>query len=213
MTIAQGAPDPMADTQTPKPDRPARKKGKDSDDAKWLAYADRVGNGFIDWQPYDHPQLGTVEIGGFTPGFMLNPPADEADAIVEAQGAFIEQLLTMMPRVTIDTPTVEKVGDGVWRVTVTVRNEGELPTRTALGAKARRLTPFVLALNISQDKLLSGSAIERTDSLAPGATMRAEWLVLADDGGTINAQLRTEEFGTTDIAIELSQTATPGGSR
>jgi hypothetical protein len=78
-----------------------------------------------------------------------------------------------------------------------------------LGAKARRLTPYVLALDVPQDKILSGSTITRADSLAPGETVRAEWLVLADDGSTLNAQLRTEEFGTTDIEIELAE----GGTR
>jgi hypothetical protein len=226
MTIGQGGADPMAQAgeaqaETGQPERPARQArrggggggGKDSDEAKWLAYADRMGHGFVDWQPFDHPQLGAVEIGGFEPGFMLNAPEGEVPAIVEAQGAFIETLVSMLPRVTIDDPVVERVSDGVWRVGVTVRNEGELPTRTALGVKARRLTPFVLALDMPQDRVLSGSTINRSDSLAPGETMRAEWLVLAEDGSSINAQLRTEELDVKDIEIELAGTSQRGGSR
>lgn len=212
MNIAQGAPDPMAEQEESKPDRPTRtprKTGKESDDAKWLAHADRVGEGYVDWQPFDHPQLGEVEIGGFEPGFKMNAPEDAIEGIVEAQAEFIEQLLAMMPRVVIEDPVVEKVGDGVWRASITVRNDGELPTRTALGAKARRLTPYVLALNVPQDTLIAGSTINRADSIAPGETMRAEWLVLADDGSTLDAQLRTEEFGVTDIEIELAE----GGTR
>ncbi|MFI4917721.1 MAG: hypothetical protein ACIAS6_14605, partial [Phycisphaerales bacterium JB060] len=69
--------------------------------------------------------------------------------------------------------------------------------------------PYVLALDVPQDTLLSGSTINRESSIAPGGTMRAEWLVLATEGDTLNAQLRTEEFGTTDIQIELSE----GGNR
>jgi len=212
MTIAQGAPDPMAEQEQPEPQRPSRtprKTGKESDDAKWLAYADRVGYGYVDWQPFDHPQLGSVEIGGFVPGFTMNAPEDAIDGIVEAQAHFIEQLIAMMPRVMIDDPVIEQVSTGVWRVSITVRNDGDLPTRTALGVKARRLTPFVLALDLPQDRLVSGSAINRTDSIAPGETMRAEWLVLADDGSTLSAQFRSEEFGTTDIEIELAE----GGNR
>ncbi|OAB62554.1 hypothetical protein AY599_13925 [Leptolyngbya valderiana BDU 20041] len=217
MTIAQGAPDPMAQEARPEAPRPTRRArggggGKDSDDAKWLAYADRVGSGFVDWEAVDHPQLGTVEVGGFVPGFKLNAPEDAVEDIVQAQGAFIEQLLAMMPRLAIDEPVVEKVGDGVWRITIEVHNEGELPTRTALGDKARRLAPYVLALDVPQDTLLSGSTINRENSIAPGGTMRAEWLVLASEGDTLNAQLRTEEFGTTDIQIELAETQ-QGGNR
>ena len=216
MNIAQGAPDPQAQQaqEAPqRPARPARRGGAESEDAKWLAYADRVGGGYVDWQPYDHPQLGQVEIGGFVPGFMLNPPQDMIDGIVSDQTGFIAELLTMMPRVTVDTPTVEQAGQGVYRVSVTVRNEGEMPTRSAMGEKARRLTPHVLALQLPQDRVLTGSVIERANSIAPGQTLRAEWLVLGQAGQTINVQLRTEEYGVTDIAIELNDTPAQGGNR
>lgn len=217
MTIAQGAPDPVAQEARPQAPRPTRRArsggGKDTEDAKWLAYADRVGEGFVDWQEVEHPQLGTVEVGGFVPGFKLNAPEDALEDIVQSQGAFVQELITMMPRLAIDDPVVEKVGQGVWRITLEVHNEGELPTRTALGAKARRLTPYVLALDVPQDMLLSGSTINRENSIAPGGAMRVEWLVLASEGDTLNAQLRTEEFGNTDIEIELAETQPQGGNR
>lgn len=216
MNIAQGAPDPVARQEAPparSPSRPARRgSGGTSEDALWLAYADRVGHGYVDWQPYDHPQLGKVEIGGFVPNFKINPPEELFDDIVRDQASFIEQLLSMLPRVLIDPPIVERVDDALWRVSVTVRNEGELPTRTAMGVKARRLVPFVLALQLPQDRVLTGSVIERSNSMAPGETMRAEWLVQGQAGQTISVQLRTEEYGTTDIAIELVDT-NAGGNR
>lgn len=217
MDIAQGVPDPAAPpTPAPAQARPARRGGgeaKASDDAQWLAYADRVGRGYTDWQPYDHPQLGKVEIGGFVPAFKIDPPEDLVAGIVQAQAGFVEQLLAMLPRVVIDPPTVERVDEGLWRVTVTVRNEGELPTRTAMGVKARRLTPFVLALGLPQDRVLAGSPIERRDSLAPGQTLRAQWLVQGQAGQSVAVQLRTEEFGTTDLTIELALTNPAGGAR
>lgn len=216
MNIAQGAPDPAARQEAPparSPSRPARRgSGGTSEDAQWLAYADRVGHGYVDWQPYDHPQLGKVEIGGFVPNFKINPPEELFDDIVRDQAGFIEQLLSMLPRVLIDPPKVERVDDALWRVSVTVRNEGELPTRTAMGVKARRLVPFVLALQLPQDRVLTGSVIERSNSLAPGETMRAEWLLQGQAGQTIDVQLRTEDYGTTDIAIELVDT-NAGGNR
>ncbi len=217
MTIAQGAPDPMAQEAQPQASRPARRArgggGGGSDDAKWLAYADEVGAGYVDWQRIDHPQLGSVEVGGFVPGFKLNAPEDAVDGIVEKQGEFVQQLIAMMPRLAIDDPIVEKVGDGVWRITIEAHNEGELPTRTSLGVKANRLIPHVLSLDVPQETLLSGSTINRDESIAPGGTMRAEWLVLASEGDRLNAQLRTEEFGTIDIEIDIAETQPQGGNR
>jgi hypothetical protein len=217
MAIAQGAPDPMASEAPSRQERrrsSARRRGNSgsSDDAQWLAYADRAGAGFVDWQPFDHPQLGPVEIGGFVPGFKLNAPDDAVEGIVDAQAAFIETLLDMMPVLIVEEPVVEKVDDGVWRVSMEIRNDGELPTRTALGSKARRLAPLVLALQLPQERLLSGSAIVRANAIDAGGSMRAEWLVLGEQGETITVQWRTEEYGTSDIEIELNE-AGQGGAR
>ena len=200
--------DPACEAQEPR--RARRGSGKASDDAQWLEYADRVGRGFVDWQPFDHPQLGRVEIGGFVPGFKMNPPQEAIDGIIDAQAEFIEDLLEMLPRVRIAPAMVERVGPGVWRVGIEVHNDGQMSTRTAMGEKSRRLTPYVLALDVPQDRLVGGSIIERVNSIAPGGVMRAEWLVLGDEGETITAQLRTEELGTTDIEIELAETAAGG---
>ncbi len=213
MAIAQGAPAPMVaePEAAPEPARPSRRASSGpSDDAKWLAYADEVGRGYVDWQTFDHPQLGEVEIGGFVPGFKLNAPADAMGDILDAQADFVANVLGMMPRIEIESPVVENHGIGVWRVSVEARNAGEMPTRTAMGIKARRLVPFVMAIDVDQDRLIGGSKIVRANSMAPGGVMRAEWLVLGDEGSTVLVQFRTEEYGTTDIEIELAQTSAGG---
>ena len=38
------------------------------DDLKLIGWNDEQlgGKGFVDWYPFDHPQLGRVELGGWT---------------------------------------------------------------------------------------------------------------------------------------------------
>ncbi len=36
------------------------------DDLKILKLADEIGEGYVDWYPFEHPQLGPVELGGGT---------------------------------------------------------------------------------------------------------------------------------------------------
>src|SRR6185295_10622338 len=46
-------------------------------DLKMLAWSDRElgGEGHIDWYPFDHPQLGQVELGGWNRlAVFRNPP-------------------------------------------------------------------------------------------------------------------------------------------
>ena len=47
------------------------------DDLKLLAWSDEVleGKGYVDWYPFDHPQLGEVELGGWNYIYTFrNPP-------------------------------------------------------------------------------------------------------------------------------------------
>src|SRR4029078_8439655 len=55
------------------------------DDLKMLAWSDNEmgGRGFIDWHPFQHPQLGPVELGGWDEVNVLsNAPFDRLEAEV-----------------------------------------------------------------------------------------------------------------------------------
>ncbi|MEO0631948.1 MAG: hypothetical protein AAFY46_14675, partial [Planctomycetota bacterium] len=182
---------------------------KDSSDAKWLAWIDESDpSGFVDWQPFDHPQLGQVEIGGFWPGVRMNPPRGQETELAAQQSQFAAAVLDMLPKVVIDEPTVEQVGGGIWRVALTIRNTGELPTKSAIGVKARRLPGVVCVLDPGQTLdttyIVSGPRIIRFDAITGrGGTERAEWLVIADDGVEIEVEVRSPLFGTRRFAISM----------
>lgn len=170
----------------------ARKVG-DTDDAKWLKYSDeqRGGEGFIDWKPFDHPQLGPVEIGGFVPGFKVNPPEEELARLADEQTRFVAALLGKLPRLTGPRAEVTRLGNGLWRVAARVTNDGYLPLQPAMGVKTRRVAPSVLLIDLPQDRIVSGSKLVRFPSLeGSGAAADAEWIVRADDGSTVKVQFR-----------------------
>jgi hypothetical protein len=66
------------------------------------------------WTPFEHPQLGKVEIGGYDPRIGIwNPPP--------------ERLAALAPRVRCQVEVVAE-GDGLSRVRATVENVGYLPS-------------------------------------------------------------------------------------
>lgn len=225
MAIAQGGEDPgppaAATAESDGESRPARggrgdrgggggSGGGDSADAKWLAWIDdhNNGEGFVDWQPFDHPQLGRVEIGGFVPGVRFNPPNDAVEALVDQQLAFATTLLKHFPVIEFSEPTVERVGPGLYRVGVTATNTGKLPYSSAISNKARRVHPLVLVLDpdqsLSSDRFLSGSRQIRVENIAPnGTTAHAEWLVAADDGARLTLDIRSARVGWQRMTITL----------
>ncbi|MEM0983862.1 MAG: M14 family zinc carboxypeptidase [Planctomycetota bacterium] len=184
------------------------KPGNNADEA-WLAHLDdeRGGEGFVNWSEVQHPQLGTVEVGGFAPGVRTNPPAGAVDGLVTQQLEFIRELTGMQPQLRVGEPSVERVGERLFRVRMTATNEGTLPTVTAIGLKTRRLAPLVVEIDADQrladDAFLTGSRVQRADTIAGGETVSMEWLITADPGSRVRIEARSPRFGTSDITIRL----------
>ncbi len=97
------------------------------------------GRYFSDWTPHDHPQLGAVEIGGWHSKFWgQNPPPEFLEAETGQQLHWILYLAEQGPLIEMSEPVVTSVGDGTFRVAVTVTNTGFQPTSvTDRGAVGR----------------------------------------------------------------------------
>jgi len=186
----------------------ASARARESDDAKWLKYSDeqRDREGFVDWQPFDHPQLGPVEIGGFVPGFRTNPPESEWTRLADEQTAFAAALLGKLPDLTVELHAVERLSTGLWRITVRGVNAGYFPTASAIARKARRLAPVVLDLRVEPDALVAGQRIARWDSIdGSGGVAYAEWTVAAPDGSAISLEVRSAALGNRTLTINLTE--------
>lgn len=176
------------------------------DDARWLTYSDeqRDGEGFVPWQEVEHPQLGTVEVGGFVPGFRVNPPAEAVAELIEQQSAFAGWLLEQLPQVRLEGPSVSRVGAGLWRVTVRLINDGPWPTRSAIGQKARRLAPELVVLDVEPESIVSGARIQRMDVIAGGGGWwEAAWLIAQPAGELISVEWRSPVFGNQVVSVRL----------
>lgn len=210
--VMQGGedPGPSEPEETSEPDNSAEKKGKDkkkkkSEDAKWLAYADERGEGFIEWTAFDHPDLGPVELGGFVPGFKFSPPDGELPRLVDEQAQFITALLERLPKIEVSGVTVEDRGGGIWQISMRVTNAGKLPTRAASGVKARRLAPLRIELDLPDERVIAGNRRRLSQSLAPGGHLDARWLILAEPGESITIGVLSIELGDQTITATMQE--------
>jgi hypothetical protein len=193
---------PRDDQKQPKRER------VDSDDGKWLALSDARATagkaaGFVDWRPFKHPQLGDVEIGGFVPGYRLSIPPDEIDRVADEQTRFVADLLGRLARLAVRPPRVERLGQGVWRVSVEAVNEGAWPTRAAMGVKVHRLPPTRWTIGVDRKRILAGERAQRSDSIAGGDSLEGTWTITGSDGETLKATLHSPECGDQDVEIKL----------
>lgn len=189
-----------------------KKKESGGDDQKWLKYFDDRGAdlpaGFAAWKPFKHPQLGDVEIGGFVPRARMNAPAAEVPHLVELQAAFLSDLLGKLPTVET-TMFVSKISGGMWRVTLRVTNTGTMPTRTAMGAKARRLPPMRAKISVDPVSIIAGGKAPTAERLSPGATFEPTWTIRAADDSEVTVTLTDPLLTTRTIKVKLTPTATP----
>jgi hypothetical protein len=121
------------------------------------------GEGVADWTPYDHPQLGRVEIGGWRGKFTRqNPPPHLLKAELELYVPWMLWLAEIGPRIVLRDVEAEPLGSGMFRVTGIVENEGYLPTNiTQRALEAEVAVPVRVILELTDAELVSGSL--RTD--------------------------------------------------
>ncbi len=217
-TIVWGRPDPSPE---PKPEEPAteeagaeeeesaparkadpKAKPADEEAAAWLTYSDRdrAGAGFIEWQPFDHPTLGAVEIGGFVPGFMMNPPAGELDDLAAKQTAFIVKLAEMRPKLREEGPAVTRLAAGLYEVRFAIINDGFLPTTTQMARRARAIPPTVVRMKLPVDQIIAGSPMAQSWGI-DGSGGRADhhWIIRAADGSEVEIEITNTQHGSKTI--------------
>ena len=118
------------------------------DDLKLLRWveAETRGEGFSDWQPFEHPQLGRVEIGGWNrmAAFVNPPPHRRESEIARFPQWLLWQALTS-PRLELRETRVAPAGEDTWRVRLVVQNSGWLPSYVSKMAAQRKLLRGVLA--------------------------------------------------------------------
>jgi murein tripeptide amidase MpaA len=101
------------------------------DEVKLLRWSDRElgGDGFVAWHPFNHPQLGPVEIGGFDLiRYWYNIPFDRLEKEVAPHSEWLIYLGLATPRLAIRSLSAEPIGENLWRVRLVVENTGWLPT-------------------------------------------------------------------------------------
>ncbi|MFT7722633.1 MAG: M14 family metallopeptidase [Roseateles sp.] len=117
------------------------------DDLKLLRWSDEQcgGQAHVDWRPFQHPQLGAVEIGGWDRmNFRRNPPPHLREPEVARFPAWLNQVALSLPRLELLRAEVQALGADTWRVRLAVANGGYLPTYVMQRALERKIVRGVV---------------------------------------------------------------------
>jgi hypothetical protein len=149
----------------------------------------RAGKGdFKDWTAFEHPALGTVEIGGFNPKFYSqNPPPDMLETWAKNEAMFNLYLAQQLPQVRIVSAAARPSASGkdVFDLDVTVTNEGRMPTALDIAQRVKMVRPDTVTIALAKGQELvqpaEGQPRQRAaieiDWLKPGETKSVKWQV------------------------------------
>ncbi len=189
----------------------------------YLERGNDIGNGrpaFVDWRPFDHPQLGPVEIGGWDWTFAWdNPPLDLLAAEVRPHPDFAIHQALAAPCLAIRLLDATPVGAGVWRVRVGIVNTGWLPTTVTVLAATQSLVLPVTAEILLPDgaSSLAGPTRVELGQLGGGLTTRfgspphhgtperilTTWLVHGRVGDVVEIVARHQRAGVARASVVL----------
>lgn len=180
------------------------------------------GEGYRDWTPFDHPQLGEVEIGGWNRTYTwTNPPGPFLEAVTAPNAQFVLKAAQTAPRLELRNITAEAIAESLYKVSLEVHNVGFLPTYiTETARKAGVTKPVVATISLGDDgRLISGQAEHELGHLEGRANLlgallwndtypmlnraRAEWVVRQSAGTTLTVTASTAKAGTVRASVKL----------
>jgi murein tripeptide amidase MpaA len=204
------------------------------DDLKLLAWSDAQcgGKAHVDWYPFEHPQLGRVELGGWDRmNYWRNPPPELREREVARFPDWLATLALSLPRLELISAEAVPLGhdagdDGEqpWRVRLVVGNAGYLPQYVTKRAQARKTVRGVMmSIDLPEGaELVSGKHREEAAQLeghAPATSLQAflparsvtgdrthrDWIVRAPAGATLVLAADGGRAGKLRVALTLGR--------
>ena len=156
-------------------------------------------------RPFTHPALGAVEIGGFKPYAVTNPPASEIEALGKSHAAFALYVASLFPKIAIAEAAAAALGGGLYRITAEVENAGYLPTSSAHGVTSRSVKPTMVQLGVAPEAIVSGDAKTSFIPALAGLGRRQsyQWIVRGKPGQAVTIKAAAQKGGAAERTVTL----------
>lgn len=125
---------------------------------KRLQFDDRLmfGETYVGWREVEHPQYGTVEVGGFRKMTGRTPPTFMIEEMLHRNAAFVLFHAEQMPKVSVQSLEVHDGPGELRAVTLTLQNARWIPSRTAVAAEKGIGRPDLVTIEGPDITVVSG---------------------------------------------------------
>jgi len=196
------------------------------DDLKLIRWSDERLGGIAHkgWKPFDHPELGKVEIGGWNRFHAFsNPPPKFLAKELERFPSWIVWQALVSPRLELVHAGATRAGSDTWKVEMVVQNTGWLPSYVSKRALARKTVrelvsevslpdgaTLVVGKARGEHGQLEGRAYKHTgvsfwpDYHVTDDRIKLEWVVQGRPGTTVDLVARHERAGVVRARVTLA---------
>ena len=139
-------------------------QGASRGDQSLLSEFDRdllFGDGIVEWETYNHPQYGEIEIGGPKKQFGRAHPGFLLEQMAHRNMAFTIFHAYHTPKLTIDEITEKDLGGGLKEVTAVVTNERMIPTHAGIDTEYKITRPDLI--KIEGARVEAGMIVDNRD--------------------------------------------------
>ena len=179
-----------------------------------------LGDEYVEWAPFDHPEYGAVEMGGWKKLSGRVNPRFMSMELFHRNMAFTLYHADMMPMMSMGETSVERVGGDLYKVRVDITNERLIPTVTAEARDNRVVAPDIINVSGGVEVVAAGwvaskvrpgptQMIDQNDlnrimlrSGAPGRVTRTiEYLVRGS--GSMTVEYVSQKGGTVSTSVQV----------
>ena len=180
------------------------------------------GLGCHAWKPFDHPELGAVELGGWDALYAFrNPPGQFLEAEVSPIADWLLWQAKTTPLLQIHEASAVSVGEGAYKIRLVAKNVGWLPSYGSKKALERKVVRGAIgeislpdgATLVSGKERQVGGQLEGYSGKAPTSTgyptdttsdrVTFEWVVQGKPGDSVALTARHDRAGVARATVTL----------
>ncbi|MCK5147575.1 hypothetical protein KAR48_12530 [bacterium] len=129
---------------------------------KRLRFDDDVEMGaqYVEWKPFDHPDYGEIELGGWVHETGRVPPLFMLEELCHRNAVFTLYHAAQMPLIKLETIKIEKLDHDLYKIWTAIINERAIPTIGQLAGKNHLISPDIVELKGGRIEVISAGLVK-----------------------------------------------------